>query len=304
MKTVFHIGYPKTATSWLQKKYFPYISNACYVGRRDTFESFIIPSQFEFNPTAIREKIAHCNKEYQIFSLESFVGTNHNFGMRGYLTTQQAYRIHSVFPNSKIILFIRNQADIIASSYLQYVAGGGTNSIKKYLYHKNIKEIAGLTLFSWEYFEYHHVINLYQGLFGDQNVYVFLFEDFVCNKLNFVQRFSQIMDFKIEFKNIELLKVNPSYRRIIHLLALIANRFTERKMMNKYFILHIPGWFEFSGRSLRYLNQFRIFGKNLGSKDILSQRILYDINNFYKQSNSILVNKYNLVELLEYSYSV
>ena len=133
MKPIFHIGYPKTATSWLQKNFFPKIENATYISRHETFETFVQPNHFDFDADQIREKYSLNNKDLKIFSLEGFIGTTHNFGLNGYLTTEHAFRIHRVFPEARIILFIRKQPDIIASSYIQYIKGGGTYSLKKFL---------------------------------------------------------------------------------------------------------------------------------------------------------------------------
>jgi len=188
MKSIFHIGYPKTATSWLQKNFFPNIQNASYVSRHETFETFVQPNHFEFDVEQILKKYSLNNNDLKIFSLEGFVGTTHNFGLNGYLTTEHAFRIHRVFPEARIILFIRKQPDIIASSYIQYIKGGGTYSIKKFLFHQNFQNIAGMPLFNWKYFEYHHVIKLYNELFGSGNVFVFLYEDFAKNGVDFLKR--------------------------------------------------------------------------------------------------------------------
>lgn len=302
MQPIFHVGYPKTATSWLQKNFFPYIKNGDYIPRRITFETFVQPSTYAFNPDEIRLKFPDSKHDYLIFSLEGFIGTNHNFGLNGYMTSEHAKRMHQVYPDAMIILFIRNQYDIISSTYLQYIKGGGTYNIKKFIYHKHLKNIAALTLFNWEYFEYHKVIRMYQKLFGKDNVHIFVYEDFASDTLHFVREMSQSFNFQVDLDNINYSRVNPSSRQLARIFALLANLFTERKMINKYYLVHIPGWFEFSRRIINKMNQNKLFGKRLQSGNILTKRIITDIGNHYRESNNILIDEIKLTQIRNYNY--
>ncbi len=299
---IFHIGYPKTATSWLQSSLFPNVKNANYIHRGDTAHSFIQCSHWDFDPDAVRQKYSEFAAKKMIFSLEGFIGTAHNFGLNGYMTYEHALRIKRTYPNAKIVLFIRKQTDIIASSYAQYIKGGGTYSLKKFLYHQSFINIGGLMLFNWQYFEYHHVIHLYKDLFGDENVHVFLFEDFVRNKQEFIRSFCSLLNLEVDIGQISLFRVNPGYRRGIKWMAKISNRFTERKMPNKYYLLHIPGWFRFSKQILLRLNKYRIFGKHLDSKDYLRGKIRKEVSDYYRQSNNILLSEHKLEQIRDFEY--
>lgn len=299
---IFHIGYPKTATSWLQSSLFPIVKNAHYIPRGDTARAFVQCSHWEFDPERIRNKFMNLSNKQLIFSLEGFLGTTHNYGLGGYMTVEHANRIKKTFPEAKIVLFIRRQTDIISSSYAQYIKGGGTHGIRKFLYHQSLKNLGGLTLFSWQYYEYHYIIRLYQDLFGEKNVFIFLFEDFVRNKKDFVRSFCLKLGLEADHENIALLQINPGYRRIIKWIAMITNRFTERKMPNKYYILHIPGWFRFSKKILLRLNRYKIFGKYLNSRDYLSKKIRQDIENYYRKSNNILISEFKLENIQDHNY--
>ena len=299
---IFHIGYPKTATSWLQSCLFPYIKNASYIPRGESARSFIQCSHWDFDPDRVRDKFSKYLDNRLIFSLEGFIGTTHNFGLNGYMTIEHAQRIKSTYPEASIVLFIRRQTDIIASSYAQYLKGGGTHSIKKFLYHQSLRNLGGLMLFNWQYFEYHHVIRLYQDLFGSNKVHVFLFEDFLQNKRDFIESFCSSLGLEADISQISLFKVNPGYRRIIKWIALITNRFTERKMPNKYYLLHIPGWFRFSKKILLHLNRYKIFGNHLNSRDHLTRNIQKEIQEYYKKSNNILISEFNLERIKDFDY--
>ncbi len=301
---VFHIGYPKTATSWLQTSLFPYIKNANYIPRGETAHSFVECSHWDFHPETVRNSFIDNSDKQLIFSLEGFVGTNHNYGLNGYLTLEHARRIKNTFPEARIVIFIRRQPDIIASSYAQYIKGGGTHSLKKFLYHQSLINLGGLMLFNWQHFEYHHVIRLYIDLFGKDNVHVFIFEEFINGKREFVQSFCDRLGLETDTEKISLFNVNPGYRRIIKWIALLTNRFTERKMPNKYYLLHIPGWFRLSKRILLRINRYRIFGKHLSTKDYLSSKIKKEIEDYYRNSNQILISEFGLEKIKNYNYPI
>ncbi|UCH15518.1 MAG: hypothetical protein JSV22_06025, partial [Bacteroidales bacterium] len=136
LEPIIHIGYPKTATSWLQKEFFPRASNLTVANRKHIFRKIIEPYDFIINYDEIR---AWINKNYSgkvLFSDHGFTGTNHSFGIRNYLIRENAYRLNKIFPEAKIIIFIRNQPDIIASTYLQYLKAGGTYPVSKFLRSK------------------------------------------------------------------------------------------------------------------------------------------------------------------------
>ncbi len=302
MQPIIHIGLPKTGTTWFQVNYFPFVENAKYLSRGEVHRKIVKANTFEFDANSISDELKQNKYKYLILSLEGLSGTVHNFGLNGYLTTEHAKRIKLIFPNAKIILFIRNQIDMIASAYIQYIKGGGTYSIDKYLFHKNFKNLNSLTLFSFKHFEYHNIITLYKNLFGRENVHIFLFEDFLLSNEDFIERFSNRFQFKVNIEELNYLKINQGYRNWIRWIALITNRFTERKMLNKYYIIHIPGWFEFSKKILNYANKYSLFGNHLSPGRILGKNNLDFISEYYKKSNQFLINEHQLTEIQRFNY--
>ena len=309
MAIIAHIGYPKTATSWFQNYFFPNIKNAYYIPNKEFIE-FIKQNSLTFDANYFRNMLISItknklgNKKKIIISKEGIIGTTHNFGINGYLTKENAIRLHEIFPSAKILLFIRKQPDIIASSYIQYIKGGGTWGINKYLFHKSYSNINGFNLFSFEHFEYNYIIDLYTKLFGSENVKIFLYESFAENPQKFIKDLSDILNFEIDFNKIIYKKDNPAYRKMILLFAKILNRFTKRKMLNKYYIFHVPYLFSFSQIVLKSLNKIAIFGPYLTPEKILGKGNLNFIENYYKKSNKILVEKYGINEILKYGYKI
>jgi len=294
MNIIFHIGYPKTASRWFQESLFINIKNARIVDKSIIFKSIIKPEGLTFTPETIFDPCDDNLLDHLIFSSHELIGTNYHFGFHGYYMKENAQRIHKIFPDAKIILFIRNQPDIIASAYMQYIEEGGTYSVSKYLDHKRFKHINRFPLFSFSFYEYHHIIEYYQNLFGKSNVYTFLFEDFQKQPEEFVLDFCQTFKFKIESNQIAYAKVNTSYRIITLILARFFNHFTEMKMLNKHYLFHIPYLYNFTKSTFQYLNRFRIFGKISSSRNLLGKRIISFVSDYYKHSNQILRDKHKL----------
>ena len=125
MKNIFHIGYHKTASTWFQNYFYPKVNNYLYVKRDNIRDHFYkgIPQDFPKD----------CDL---IFCDEELSGNIHNGGLSGFLSKDVANKITD-FENPKVVILIRNQYDIIVSSYLQYIKKGGNYSLDAYLYHQD-----------------------------------------------------------------------------------------------------------------------------------------------------------------------
>jgi hypothetical protein len=302
MSIIVHIGYPKTATSWLQKRLFPFVENFIFVDRRDIIERFIKPYALNFDPQQTRDFFLEKYGSDLILSLEGFLGNVHNFGLNGYLTMEHANRIFSVFPEARIILFLRRQPDIIASFYYQYIAGGGNYSLKSFLNHKTKQELNGISLFSYEFFEYHHTLKLYHKLFSQEQVYTYLFEEFQEDTKTFIERFCKDHKFQIAQSNIDYRPVLERFRIGIKHLFFISNLFTYRRIMNKYYIINIPYWFPTYKLILNRLRRYKIFGPRPSSIKILKENNYNFIMEYYKRSNRKLIEMYGLNGICKYDY--
>ena len=116
-------------------------------------------------------------------SHERLAGTPHS---GGYDNKELANRIAQVFPEGKVLIIIREQKSIIASTYKQYVRNGGVCSLLHYLYPP--RSDGRIPLFNFEYFEYHRLIRYYIDLFGSSNVLVLPYELFKDKPPDFVSK--------------------------------------------------------------------------------------------------------------------
>jgi hypothetical protein len=192
-----HIGYHKTATTWLQKHLWN--NEACGFAsplrKSDEIQAIIVaPHPLDFDIGACQEKLRPTIERVQerrlipIISSERLVGSPHS---GGYDSKELADRLHAVLPESRIVAVIREQRSAIWSTYKQYVRAGGVCPLNRYLLPPS-RGAARVPQFRFDHFEYHRLIGHYRSLFGEANVLVLPYELFCSNPQSFV---TQILRF-------------------------------------------------------------------------------------------------------------
>ena len=284
MKNLFHIGYHKTATTWFQKKFYPLLKNYNQVDRSKIRDFFYENKYQDFS-----------SKKNQIFCDEELSGNIHNGAYLGLLSENIATKI-SKFENPKVIIFIRNQYDIIVSSYLQYIKEGGNYSFSRYIEHKEFDRSNRSSLFSFKHFDYKNLIHKYQSLIGKENVYIYLFEDFITDQELFISSFIKDHNLEIDLNKVDFEKNNNSYSYVSLFFARIINSFSRKNVLYKYYIIHLPFVYEYAREILRRIKIFPV-----RSSSFLNDEFRQIINKKYSDSNKSIAKEYNL-DLDKYNY--
>jgi hypothetical protein len=195
---LIHVGYHKTATTWLQKHVFPKADLGFgMVDRQIVHKELFAPYPLEYDMQLCRvtlqrrvEEIQRLNC-YPVISHEPLSGHPHSGGWN---CKEMAERLAALFPSSRILIVIREQRSAILSSYRQYVKVGGTASLERYVFPPE-RWSAVIPLFRFDYFKYHYLIEHYQKLFGKDQVLVLPYELFSTNPNEFVAeivKFAQV----------------------------------------------------------------------------------------------------------------
>jgi len=172
---LFHIGYHKTATTFLQKELFESMPMFHRVPQREIFWNLIFPHTLEFDVAKASEfvrgyqKIAEHEGAVPVFSNERLSGGHHT---GGHDSVDLCERIALVAPEARILLFVREQKSLILSLYAQYVKAMGCVSLQEYCqssYTNHNKE-----LFNPITLEFDRLVACYLDRF--QNVLVMPFE--------------------------------------------------------------------------------------------------------------------------------
>ena len=103
----------------------------------DAIALLIYPNALDFSPQICKKYFypklleATTGGLIPVLSYERLSGNPHS---GGYDSKEIANRLVQVFPDAKILIVIREQKDIILSTYKQYIIEGGACTVKRYLH--------------------------------------------------------------------------------------------------------------------------------------------------------------------------
>ncbi|MBI2359516.1 MAG: hypothetical protein HYV04_11560 [Deltaproteobacteria bacterium] len=304
-RVFIHIGYHKTGSTFLQKIFLPRHPQLMLVDRREVQKFFLRVGSLSFDPVRVREWLGMRMQEaaslarHVAISDEELSGNIHTGGSGGYLAKEIADRLYSVAPYAHIVIFIRNQFEMIESCYRQYVKKGGTFGIKRYLFHDMPNH--RFPQFSFEHFEYDKLIAYYIKFFGRDHMHVFPYEELRENRDAFLQRFFPELGLN-PLENLEgwaEITANPSYSFASVYLARLTNRFYGLDPINRRVVLHIPGLYKRCKRFYSAMDRTRWIRRLDGNFSFLDENIRHYIMDRYAPSNWEL---YRLLSLPLHSY--
>ena len=174
-RLLLHIGYPKTATTWLQTQVFPVDLEGWFhlVGTRQSIlTNFVTVNGFRFDPSSAMAtfedelKASVSSRRVPVISHERLAGIGPS---GGYDAQPIADRLARTFPRARVLIVIREQRKMLLSSWQQYVREGGACSLRRYL---DPPRDDNIPLFRYEQFEYDALIDYYRQLFSPERVCV------------------------------------------------------------------------------------------------------------------------------------
>ncbi len=245
-RPIVHVGYHKTATTWFQQKVWPTATSHDWVPRAKVQAAFLAAPGMHFDPL---ESAAVLELEGRtrpvVLSEENLSGYIHNGGLHGLIGPEMARRIRAVLPDARIVLFIRNQREIVRAAYAQYVSGGGTFSLKRYL--DSQQHLRGALTrpykapaFEWEHFEFDRLIAHYDRLFGRENVHVYPYEA-LRDRPALLRRLRRELGVALPLSLAEGGGANRSLGAGALLALRFANLFTRQSVVNKSWLVDLPG---------------------------------------------------------------
>ncbi|MGB3315176.1 MAG: hypothetical protein WBB85_12245 [Albidovulum sp.] len=178
-RLLLHIGYHKTATSWMQQRLFVPEHGYLQIARHpEVWEHIVAPHGLTFDPAGMKDVIRKGLDELpagKVPVISSEIISGHPF-FGGIGSDVYAHRLKEIAPDALILISIRSQMRILTSVYMQYLMRGGTS--KPEVFFAGDPEL-GFHGFRPEHFEYHRLVGLYQELFGAENVRVVTQESLV-----------------------------------------------------------------------------------------------------------------------------
>ncbi|MEP5766278.1 MAG: hypothetical protein ABJ308_16890 [Halieaceae bacterium] len=199
-----HIGYHKTASSWLQQALLPALSaQVSLFDHPQLWDELMLPSGLVFDAGRCKSYldglVAQARQEGKlaVFSSERLSGNPHS---GGYDAAEMANRIRACFDEVRLLIVVREQNAILASNYKQYIKMGGTCTLEEYLTPPWDGRVPHFRL---DNFRYHHLLEYYCRLFGADKVLVLPYE-------LLRQRPQQFADTLIEHMGLEPVPLAPA----------------------------------------------------------------------------------------------
>jgi hypothetical protein len=214
---ILHIGLQKTASTYLQRQVFPAATGLTFVSRPYTqanhaFNALQYADTSLYDPSALEDELARIRVRAAggpiVVSDELLSG----FPFHLYLNrTTIAERLAAAAPDAQVVLFLRNQRDLIWSLYNQYTKigwyhgrldadflsapGPGVTLDEWFAGDRRIDRarrfISNRSVFSIEHFRFSSLLELYGRLF--ERVHVFLYEDFMADAGSVLARLSDVV---------------------------------------------------------------------------------------------------------------
>lgn len=274
---LIHIGYHKTATTWMQRQLFmPAHGYRQICGHREVFNHVVRPHGLRFDPGPMQEIIARglgtlAPGETAVISSEILSG--HPF-LGGHESDVYAERLARIAPQARILISIRDQMRILPSVYMQYVLRGGTLPAARFFDGTNAIGYFG---FEPGHFEYDLLVAHYQRLFGAGHVHVLTQESLKHEIAATMQRLADFAG-NTAFQGLipeALHPVGESYpehaapvlRRINHI---------QRSTLNPWPILSVgqtpKGLYKIAGYALKRPLVARLFGSGRPVSALVRQR--------------------------------
>jgi Sulfotransferase family len=180
---LIHIGYHKTGSSWLQRHLFSRKAGAGFTafdkGRDGPINRLIVtPNALDFDPHATHSGFMALADRATAKGLTPVVSSERLSGhplTGGRDSKELAERLAVVFPDGLVLIVIREQREMLLSTYRQYVKAGGAWSLPQFL-DPPVDTRTRVPLSDPIHFAYHRLIRTYHRLFGDDRVLVLPYE--------------------------------------------------------------------------------------------------------------------------------
>ncbi|MBI2280436.1 MAG: hypothetical protein HYU68_07075 [Bacteroidetes bacterium] len=315
MKNYFiHIGMPRTGTTFLQRKVFPNIDGYSYYGipytnYNQAFQKMMFMDDSLFDKDEFINEINKLEGDNIILSNENFIGQSLFYHHSN--RTKIAQRLHQAMPNATIILYLRNQVDLLKSLYLISVGWKEHKTIDDFVWKKRTNytvenyqkgrldygenEAYYSTFNSYEHLDgyiYNALITLYKNLFP--KVEIILYEDFIAHPEKVQQRLEGIFNTAFNstvttsFTNKEVL--NQGYNK---------NQANWLRRLNKWH--NVAEDSNFKSRVLTKLKRLVINHIKSDKKLDFSDETLKFLKDFYKPYNQQLAKDFPELGLNEFA---
>jgi len=303
-QVIIHVGLPKTASTYLQTEFFPFLKDVNFYYRNLKIQSNPITECLKklrdnslidpIDPVCEKNKI---NEYINIIQESKILISDEIFSIKDEYYTSY---FKQIFPEAQIILCIREQTDWLESFYKQHITSGNTNIVIDYFLQLNAFNCNWLD-------RYNHYVNN----FGKDNVLVLPYEMLKKDNDQFLKKFFDFTD--IEYFCPENKTIRPASSFSSLILKSFINTTTEQNKLVNFLIncfdkfIKINGNFIDKKRKRLIKNYYNNYNKklsehidiNLKNYGYISEQLILGNINFQKNIDK-LVKKYKNKKILIY----
>ncbi|NQU35299.1 MAG: hypothetical protein HQ521_18895, partial [Bacteroidetes bacterium] len=278
----------KTGTTFWQKNIFA-TSDVNLIDRAEVRANILAFSPYSFSAKKLNDWLEPLLdiEKLNVISEEELSGNTHTSGNGRSITYETIERLSQItVAEVSILIFIRNQQNIIDSCYRQYIKRGGSFSFKNYIYSENKgAERHRFPGFSFEHFKYDDVIEHCIKKFDKKRIIVKAYEDFVISKQDIVADVSEELGEQLIINQGSSNKlVNQSLSNFTITLSRITNRLFNQDPISRNSILGLNFLQPILHRL--YLLMDKALPSKLINKPYISKELQLEINQYYASSNS------------------
>ncbi len=220
MKTFIHIGFPKSASTFMQKKVFSNNNNINFI-KDNSFYKYILAhpqisnySRKKFLNEYIKKYFS--KDKINILSAEMFVMPNDcllthhkDNDWKKYLDNRKVMNNLKDLPlDFEIIMIIRNQRSWLISWYQERIKRLETRDFNNWLTSKDSKK-------TLEVVNYNKTIKLWRKFFKNKKISIIPFEVLKKDPDKFIKEISKILKINLKINDVSIVKSSISKRGII-----------------------------------------------------------------------------------------
>lgn len=225
-KLLIHVGYHKTGSTFWQKNIFR-AENINLLDRAEVQHELLQPSVYEFSKKHFNDWLSQrlVPNQLNVISDEELSGNIHTYGNGRSITFEMIERLSEIeVADVYILMFIRNQVDMIDSCYRQYVKRGGSCSFNNYVNPKGLgSHRHRFPRFSLEHFRYDDVISHWYRKLDKESVLIYTYERFKQSPDEILKDLSQKLSIPLTSFSTEK-QANKGLSNVSITLARISNR--------------------------------------------------------------------------------
>lgn len=181
IRPLVHVGFHKTASTLLQRTLFTRSDlgfERPYDDRIRIQADFVRPGPFDGMSDAAQDHYRRAAREAAARGRTLVISHERLSGYPGsgsFDAPLIAQRLKTCLPHARVLIFVREQCDLIGSYYLQYVTDGGSLSFKRFVTPIQPR-MYRRPQFEFDTFGFVKTIEHYRSLFGAENVLVIPYE--------------------------------------------------------------------------------------------------------------------------------